>query len=97
MTSIMIRIVVRDFAAWRRTHLANAESRRTYGLIDGSIYRDIDDSNVVLIHMQTMNVARAWQWFATEISMDVGVTIVRREAYLVERLDLPRSSAREEI
>ena len=35
----MTRVEIADFDTWRRVRRANAENRRSFGIIDGLIYR----------------------------------------------------------
>jgi len=54
-----------DFDTWLRVHRANAENRRSFGIVDGPIYRDIDEPNAVLVHTSTDDPVRAAQWLET--------------------------------
>ncbi len=63
----MARVEVVDFDTWLRVHRANAENRRSFGIIDGPIYRDIDEPNAALVHTSTDDPARAAQWLQTEV------------------------------
>jgi heme-degrading monooxygenase HmoA len=66
MEHTMARVEVADFDVWLRVHRANAEKRRAFGIIDGPIYRDIDQPNAILVHTSTDDPSRAAQWFQTE-------------------------------
>jgi hypothetical protein len=65
MVQTMVRVEVADFDPWLRVHRANAEKRRSFGIVDGPIYRDIDEPNAVLVHTSTNDPARAAEWFQT--------------------------------
>jgi hypothetical protein len=49
----MARVEVADFDTWLRVHRANVENRRSFGIVDGPVYRDIDEPNAVLVHTST--------------------------------------------
>jgi hypothetical protein len=51
-----------------QVHRANAENRRSFGIVDGGpIYQDIDEPNASLVHTWTEDPARAAQWFQTDV------------------------------
>ncbi len=62
----MARVKVADFDTWLRVHRANTENRRTFGIIDGPIYRDIDEPNAILVHTSTDDPSRAAHWFQSD-------------------------------
>jgi heme-degrading monooxygenase HmoA len=66
MVHTMARVEVVDFGVWLRVHRGNAERRRAFGIVDGPIYRDIDEPNAVLVHTFTDDPSRAAKWFQTE-------------------------------
>jgi hypothetical protein len=66
MVHTMARVEVADFDTWLRVHRANAENRSSFGIVDGPIYRDIDEPNAVLVHNWTEDPVRAAQWFQTD-------------------------------
>jgi len=81
----MARVEVADFDTWLRIHHANAENKASFGILDGAIYRDIDDPNAVLVHTSTQDPARAAQWFQTAAfkeSTDAS-GLIRRTFYTV--------------
>jgi hypothetical protein len=65
MVHTMARVEVADFVTWLRVHRANAENRRSFGILDGPIYRDVDEPNAILVHTSTDDPVRAAQWFET--------------------------------
>jgi heme-degrading monooxygenase HmoA len=87
MPHIMARVEVGDFGTWLETHLSNAENRRVYGMVDGPIYRDIEDPNAVLVHIVAQDVARVGEWFQSDAfkEADRRSTAVRRDFYLAEK------------
>jgi heme-degrading monooxygenase HmoA len=66
MVHTMARVEMADFDIWLRVHRANAENRRAFGIIDGPIYRDIDEPNAILVHTSTDDPSRVAQWLQTE-------------------------------
>jgi hypothetical protein len=85
MVHTMARVEVADFDSWLRVHRANAENRRSFGIVDGPIYRDIDEPNAVLVHTSTDDPVRAAQWFQTAAfkgSTDMS-GVLRRTFYTV--------------
>lgn len=62
---IFIRVVVPDFGAWYREHVNQAKARATYGLMDGPIYRELDNPNAALVQLDTNDVPKALKWFKT--------------------------------
>jgi hypothetical protein len=85
-THLLVRVEVGDFDTWLRTHLRNTENRASFGLLDGPIYRDIDDPNAVLVHSYTDDMPRAMKWFETDAFTDASKqsTALRRDFYLAE-------------
>jgi heme-degrading monooxygenase HmoA len=86
MIDFLTRLEVADFDTWLAVHFDNAASRRSYGMVDGPVYRDIANPNAVMIHTRVEDLDRARQWFQSEASREVGerATIVRRQLYLAQ-------------
>jgi hypothetical protein len=55
----LTRLEVADFDTWLAVHLANAASGRSYGMVDGGVYRDIDNPNAEMIHTRVEDLGRA--------------------------------------
>lgn len=89
MVHTMARVEVADFDVWLRVHRANAENRRAFGIIDGPIYRDIDEPNAILVHTSTDDPSRAAQWFQTEAFKEAtrASGALRRTFYLATEQD----------
>jgi hypothetical protein len=87
MPEIMVRVEVGDFNTWLRTHRANAENRLVFGMVDGPIYRDIDNSSAVLVHTHAEDLERAGQWFQTDAFKEASrqSTAVWREFYIAHK------------
>jgi hypothetical protein len=90
MTELMARTEVEDFETWLQVHRSNAERRREYGMTDGPIYRDINDSRAVLVHIHVEELDRALGWFSTEAFKEATArsTAVGREFYVAEKRQL---------
>jgi heme-degrading monooxygenase HmoA len=91
MAEIMARVEVGDFDAWLKTHLENSDNRRSFGMIDGPIYRDIDNSNAVFVHTHVEDLDRAMQWFETDAFKEATKrsTAIRRDFFLAEKQGPP--------
>jgi hypothetical protein len=81
----MARVEMADFDTWLRIHRANAENRRSFGIVDGPIYSDIDDPNAALVHTSTQDPSRAAHWFQTGAFKEstAGSGVLRRTFYTV--------------
>lgn len=66
MVHTFARVEVADFDTWLGVHRTNAGNRRSFGIVDGPIYRDIDEPNAVLVHTWTKEPVRAAKWFQTD-------------------------------
>jgi hypothetical protein len=60
-------------------------------MLDGAIYRDIDNPNAVVIHTRVEDFDLARQWLTSEASHKVTAraSIRRRRIYLLEAVDRP--------
>ena len=87
MPHLMGRVEVADFDTWRRTHLENSRNREAFGMVDGPIYRDINNPNAVLVHTIAEDMDRAAQWFQTDTFREASrrSTALRREFYVAEK------------
>ena len=66
MQDIMIRIETDDFEAWKEQHYLHAGNRARYGITDGPAYRDLDNPNAALFHIEVEDLDTAMQWFASD-------------------------------
>ena len=87
MPHLMSRVEVADFDTWLRTHLGNSRNREAFGMVDGPIYRDINNPNAVLVHIIAEDMDRAAQWFQTDAFREASKrsTALRRESYVAEK------------
>lgn len=87
MPHLMGRVEVGDFDTWLRTHLENSRNREAYGMVDGPIYRDINNANVVFVHTIVEDMERAAQWFQTDAFREANKrsTALNREFYVAEK------------
>ena len=58
---LLIRIEMDDYDRWLATNYQHAEDRQSYGMVDGPVYRDIDNANAAMFHIRTENLERAMQ------------------------------------
>ena len=74
-----------------KVHYGFVEIRRSCGINDGPVYRDVDNPNAALFHARVESMPRAMEWFGSQRLKDAtakaGVT--GREIYLAERRDQP--------
>ena len=61
--TIMIRVTAEDFATWFAEHNGCREARSEYGITDGPVYRDEQDPDTVLLHLDVESFERAKGWF----------------------------------
>jgi hypothetical protein len=84
MPEMMARVEVEDFERWLANHRSQSGKRAGYGMMDGPIYRDIEDPNAAFVHLHVKDLARAREWFQTEefarATRNAGV--VRREFFI---------------
>ncbi|GIK37168.1 MAG: hypothetical protein BroJett011_10010 [Chloroflexota bacterium] len=87
MQHIMIRIVTEDYDAWLKVHYEFVETRRTYGITDGPVYRDIDNPNAALFHIMVESLPRAMEWFSSSTFKEATARakVTGREFYLAEK------------
>jgi heme-degrading monooxygenase HmoA len=87
VSHMMARVEVGDFDTWLETHLGNTQNRLTYGMVDGPIYRDIQNPNAVLVHIVVEDMARSAEWFQSQAFKEANErsTTVRREFYIAEK------------
>lgn len=87
MQHIMIRIMTEDYEAWLKVHYEFVETRRSYGITDGPVYRDIDNPNAALFHIMAESLPRAMEWFSSSQFKEATVRakVTGREFYLAEK------------
>ena len=83
MPEMMARVEVEDFERWLTSHRSQAGKRAEYGMVDGPIYRDIDDANAAFVHLHVKDLAEARAWFRTEEFARATTTagVIRREFF----------------
>jgi hypothetical protein len=86
MKHLLIRIEMDDYDRWLATHYQHAEDRQSYGMVDGPVYRDIDNANAAMFHIRTENLERAMQWFSSDVFKEASrrATVRGREFYLAD-------------
>ena len=87
MPELMVRVEADDFDSWLKVHYEHVEDRKGYGMTDGPVYRDIDDSNAALFHIHVEDVPRAMEWFGTDTFRQATkrATVTGRQLYLAEK------------
>lgn len=66
MSTIIIRHRVADFDVWKAAFDDHGSVRRDHGLVDTSLLRDEDDTNMVTILLSTDDTARAREFIASD-------------------------------
>ena len=86
MKHLIIRIEMDDYDRWLATHYQHTEDRKAYGMVDGPVYRDIDNANAAMFHIRTENLERAKQWFSSDVFKEASrrATVRDREFYLAD-------------
>ncbi|MGB8645409.1 MAG: hypothetical protein WCF84_09230 [Anaerolineae bacterium] len=87
MQDILIRIEMQDYDAWLKTHYDHVQDRKSYGITDGPVYRDVDTPHAALFHLKAENLDRAMQWFASDTFKQATkrATVTGREFYLAQK------------
>jgi len=83
----MIRIEMQDYEAWLKVHYEFTEQRKGFGMVDGPVYRDIDNPNAALFHIHAEDLPRALEWFQTDTFREASgrATVTGREFCVGER------------
>jgi hypothetical protein len=83
---LLIRIEMDDYDRWLATHYQHTEDRKSYGMMDGPVYRDIDNANAAMFHIRTENLERAMQWFRSDVFKEAShrATVRGREFYIAD-------------
>jgi hypothetical protein len=66
MPEMLARVEVEDFQTWLVNHRSQSRARAGYGMVDGPIYRDIDDPDAAFVQIHVEDLARAQEWFRSE-------------------------------
>jgi hypothetical protein len=85
MPEMLARVEVKDFQTWLVNHRSQSEARTGYGMVDGPIYRDIDDPNAAFVQIHTEDLAKAREWFQTEefARSTEKAGVIRREFFIL--------------
>ena len=90
--AIIIRVVPEDYDTWFEAHSSQEEARRAYGMTDGPFYRDSNNSNIALVHLNVENLGRAMEWFQSNAFQEASKRAgkVEREVWIGElRIAVP--------
>ena len=84
--AIIIRVVPEDYDIWFEAHSSQEEARLAYGMTDGPFYRDANDPNIALVHLNIENLERAMEWFKSNAFQEANKRAgkVQREVWLGE-------------
>ena len=66
MASMIIHHSVRDYAAWRPGYDAHESSRVAAGITDCRVYRNVEDTNDIVIVANVSDLAKARAWTASD-------------------------------
>lgn len=64
--SILIRVEPENFNQWRQAHDDCRAARSEYGISDGPVYRDEQNPETVLVHLNVESLETASGWFRDE-------------------------------
>ena len=77
MATVLVKIRVADFSAWKPVFDGSESLRREHGIEGHTIYRDHGDPNAVVMALKTGDLARAQEFVASdalrEVMMRAGV------------------------
>jgi hypothetical protein len=87
MHQIIIRIETDDYDAWLAAHYEFQDTRSSFGMIDGPVYRDIDNPNAAMFHIRTADLPRAMEWFQDPRFKEASIRakVTGREFYIAEQ------------
>ena len=85
--AIIIRVNPENYDVWYREHSGQEEARLAYGITDGPFYRDADDPNVALVHLNVEDLKRAMGWFKSDAFREASERAgqVSRELWIAEK------------
>jgi hypothetical protein len=64
--NLTIHHKVKDYTAWRAGYDAYETSRRSAGISNGRVFRNVQDPNDVVVIQDVADVAKARTWVASE-------------------------------
>jgi len=83
MALVIIRHKVEDFVSWKRAFEEHAPARATAGLSNARLYRSADDSNEVVILLDTSDIGKAMQFISS-----AELKVVMKNAGVIDRPDV---------
>ena len=92
--ALLLRVTPVEFNSWLTAHRAASRARRDYGITDGPLYRDIDDPNVALVHLDVEDVNTAVAWFGSDAfrAASEGIVVQQRRLWVAEELNTANTS-----
>jgi heme-degrading monooxygenase HmoA len=84
--ALLLRVTPVDFDSWLTAHQAAGPARRTFGITDGPLYRDVADPTVALVHLNVEDVERAIAWFSSDAfrAASNGVKVRQRQLWVAD-------------
>jgi len=67
MTTMIVRLRVRDFDRWRSVFDTMADARREAGIVSATVHRDVDDRGVVVTILRASSAAAARAWAGSDV------------------------------
>jgi heme-degrading monooxygenase HmoA len=95
MQDILIRVESESYEAWLAVHNEHIEGRRAHGIIDGPVYRDIENPNAALFHIRAESLEQAMAWVGSDTFREATrrATVTGREFYDAQRREQPAAPA----
>jgi hypothetical protein len=84
--ALLLRVTPVHFGSWLTAHQAASEARRSYGITDGPLYRDVADPNIALVHLDVEDIDKALAWFGSDAFRvaSQGVGVRQRRLWVAE-------------
>jgi hypothetical protein len=64
--NLTIHLKVKDFNAWQTSYNGNEKNRTSAGITNGSVFRNAQDPNDVVILQDVADVAKARTWLGSD-------------------------------
>jgi hypothetical protein len=64
--NLSIRHKVKDYATWRKGYDEHEKSRLSAGVTNGSVFRNAEDPNDIVVFQDVADVAKARTWLSGE-------------------------------
>jgi hypothetical protein len=91
--SVFIRHKVDDFATWKELYNEGAQMRKDHNVLADNVYRDPDDPNMAMVHLQFADVSAAKAQVARldsdefrSMAKTIGLHLDMREVWIGENV-----------